>query len=94
MVKSYEQYILYIYFTLIYVSLTAKLISNLDLGLMISGLAFGGAAVNNKQYIERAADAAKFIKEYLFDETKNILLHSCYRDEKGMITQMYVYYCY
>ncbi|XP_050470847.1 spermatogenesis-associated protein 20 isoform X1 [Bombus huntii] len=57
-------------------------------GLMISGLAFGGAAVNNKQYIEHAADAAKFIKEYLFDETKNILLHSCYRDEKGTITQM------
>ncbi|KAK9301589.1 hypothetical protein QLX08_006037 [Tetragonisca angustula] len=57
-------------------------------GLIISGLAFGGAAINNKQYIERAVDAAKFIKQYLFDETKNILLHSCYRDEKNAITQM------
>ncbi|XP_043513110.1 spermatogenesis-associated protein 20 isoform X1 [Frieseomelitta varia] len=57
-------------------------------GLIISGLAFGGAAINNKQYIERAVDAAKFIKQYLFDETKNILLHSCYRDEKNTITQM------
>lgn len=55
---------------------------------MISGLAFGGAAINNKEYIERAVGAAKFIKQYLFDETKNILLHSCYRDEKNTITQM------
>ncbi|CAL7940875.1 unnamed protein product [Xylocopa violacea] len=57
-------------------------------GLMISGLAFGGAAVNNREYIEYAASAVKFIKQYLFDETKNILLHSCYRDEKDKITQM------
>ncbi|KAG6798045.1 spermatogenesis-associated protein 20 [Apis mellifera caucasica] len=57
-------------------------------GLMISGLAFGGTAVNNKQYIEYAVDAIKFIKRYLFDKTKNILLHSCYRDEKNIITQM------
>ncbi|CAD1473058.1 unnamed protein product, partial [Heterotrigona itama] len=68
--------------------LIIKLITNPDLGLMISGLAFGGAAINNKRYIERAVDAAKFIKQYLFDETKNILLHSCYRDEKNAITQM------
>lgn len=57
-------------------------------GLMITGLAFGGAAVENKQYIEYAADAAKFIEQYLFDETKNILLHSCYRGEKNKIVQM------
>lgn len=62
--------------------------TNVNLGLIISGLALGGAAINNKQYIERAVDAAKFIKQYLFDETKNILLHSCYRDEKNTITQM------
>ncbi|CAK9826502.1 Spermatogenesis-associated protein 20 [Anthophora retusa] len=57
-------------------------------GLMISGLAFGGAAVDNKQYIEYAANAARFIKQYLFSESKNILLHSCYRGEKEIITQM------
>ncbi|OAD58474.1 Spermatogenesis-associated protein 20 [Eufriesea mexicana] len=57
-------------------------------GLMISGLASGGVAVNNKQYIESAVAAAKFIKRYLFDKTKDMLLHSCYRDEKNTITQM------
>ncbi|CAK9818506.1 Spermatogenesis-associated protein 20 [Anthophora plagiata] len=57
-------------------------------GLMISGLAFGGAAVDNKQYIEYAANAARFIKQYLFSESKNILHHSCYRGEKDIITQM------
>ncbi|KOC67777.1 Spermatogenesis-associated protein 20, partial [Habropoda laboriosa] len=57
-------------------------------GLMISGLAFGGAAVDNKQYIEYAADAAKFIKRYLFSETKNMLFHSCYRGENDIITQV------
>lgn len=65
-----------------------KIIKNLNLGLMISGLAFGGTAVNNKQYIKYAVDAIKFIKRYLFDKTKNILLHSCYRDEKNIIIQM------
>ncbi|XP_034187865.1 spermatogenesis-associated protein 20 isoform X1 [Osmia lignaria lignaria] len=57
-------------------------------GLMISGLAYGGAVVENKQYVEYAADAAKFIKRYLFDEAKNILLHSCYRNTENQITQM------
>ncbi|XP_053995702.1 spermatogenesis-associated protein 20 isoform X1 [Hylaeus anthracinus] len=56
-------------------------------GLMISGLARGGAAVGNTQYIEYAADAAKFIERYLFDETKGVLLRSCYRDDKDAITQ-------
>lgn len=55
---------------------------------MISGLAFGGAAIDNKQYIESAADAAGFIKQHLFDETKDMLLHSCYRGEGDSITQM------
>lgn len=55
---------------------------------MISGLAYGGAIVENKQYVEYAADAAKFIKRYLFDEAKNILLHSCYRNTENQITQM------
>ncbi|XP_076163521.1 spermatogenesis-associated protein 20 isoform X2 [Ptiloglossa arizonensis] len=56
-------------------------------GLMISGLARGGAAVGNKQYIEYAADAAKFIERYLFDETKDVLLRSCYRSDNDVITQ-------
>nr|XP_012145312.1 PREDICTED: spermatogenesis-associated protein 20 isoform X2 [Megachile rotundata]XP_012145313.1 PREDICTED: spermatogenesis-associated protein 20 isoform X2 [Megachile rotundata]XP_012145314.1 PREDICTED: spermatogenesis-associated protein 20 isoform X2 [Megachile rotundata]XP_012145315.1 PREDICTED: spermatogenesis-associated protein 20 isoform X2 [Megachile rotundata]XP_012145316.1 PREDICTED: spermatogenesis-associated protein 20 isoform X2 [Megachile rotundata] len=57
-------------------------------GLMISGLAYGGAVVDNKQYIEYATDAAKFIKRYLFDEAKDILLHSCYRNAENKITQI------
>lgn len=54
---------------------------------MISGFARGGAAVGNKQYIEYAADAAKFVEKYLFDESKGVLLRSCYRDDKGGIVQ-------
>ncbi|XP_076629161.1 spermatogenesis-associated protein 20 isoform X1 [Colletes latitarsis] len=56
-------------------------------GLMISGLARGGAAVGNKQYIEYATDAAKFIERYLFDESKGVLLRSCYRGDNDTITQ-------
>ncbi|XP_076243421.1 spermatogenesis-associated protein 20 isoform X2 [Calliopsis andreniformis] len=56
-------------------------------GLMISGLARGGIAVGNKQYIEYATDAAKFIERYLFDKDKRILLRSCYRDDKDAIMQ-------
>ncbi|XP_076302535.1 spermatogenesis-associated protein 20 isoform X3 [Lasioglossum baleicum] len=56
-------------------------------GLMISGLARGGTAANNKRYIEYAADAAKFIERYLFDESKGVLLRSCYRDDNDAITQ-------
>lgn len=54
---------------------------------MISGFARGGTATNNKLYIECAADAAKFIERYLFDESKGVLLRSCYRDDNDTIIQ-------
>lgn len=57
------------------------------LGLMISGLARGGAVLGNKQYIEYATDAAKFIERYLFDKDKGVLLRSCYRANEDAITQ-------
>ncbi|KZC07269.1 Spermatogenesis-associated protein 20 [Dufourea novaeangliae] len=56
-------------------------------GLMISGLARGGAALGNKQYIKYAEDAAKFIERYLFDESKGVLYRSCYRDDTDKIVQ-------
>nr|XP_031829780.1 spermatogenesis-associated protein 20 [Nomia melanderi] len=56
-------------------------------GLMISGFARGGAAVGNERYIEYAADAARFVEKYLFDESKGVLLRSCYRDQNGEIVQ-------
>ena len=55
--------------------------------LMISGLARGGAVLGNKQYIEYATDAAKFIERYLFDKDKGVLLRSCYRTNEDAITQ-------
>ncbi|KAK0168869.1 hypothetical protein PV327_002632 [Microctonus hyperodae] len=56
-------------------------------GLMISGLAHAGNATKNKKYVDYAEDAAKFVKRYLYDEKKKILLRSCYRGEGDVITQ-------
>lgn len=55
-------------------------------GLMISGLARGGAALKNEKYVEYAADAARFIERYLFDRSKRVLYRSCYRGEDDAIT--------
>lgn len=54
---------------------------------MISGFARAGAAVRNDKYIELATDAAKFVKQYLFDKNKDVLLRSCYRGENDRIMQ-------
>lgn len=56
-------------------------------GLMISGFARAGAAVRNDKYVELATDAAKFVKQYLFDKNKGVLLRSCYRGEDDRIMQ-------
>nr|XP_033337553.1 spermatogenesis-associated protein 20 isoform X3 [Megalopta genalis] len=56
-------------------------------GLMISGLARGGTAVGNKQYIECAVEAAKFVERYLFDKSKDVLLRSCYHGDSDAIVQ-------
>ncbi|KAH0533718.1 hypothetical protein KQX54_000856 [Cotesia glomerata] len=55
-------------------------------GLMISGLAYVGVAIKNKQYIQYAEDNANFIERYLYDKM-NILLQSCYRADGDIIMQ-------
>lgn len=76
---------LFLLYTVFFIIVT--LIMNSLLGLMISGLARGGAVLGNKQYIEYATDAAKFIERYLFDKDKGVLLRSCYRANEDAITQ-------
>lgn len=53
------------YFSIFYLTM------NLLAGLMISGLARGGITVGNRQYIQYAIDAAKFIERYLFDRDRS-----------------------
>lgn len=56
-------------------------------GLMIAGLAQAGQGLGDKQFVEDAIKTAEFIQKYLYDDTKKILLHSCYRAEDGSIAQ-------
>lgn len=56
-------------------------------GLMIAGLAQAGQGLGEKEYVEDAIKAAKFIKTYLYDKSTKTLLHSCYRGEDGSVTQ-------
>ncbi|XP_048504713.1 spermatogenesis-associated protein 20 isoform X2 [Athalia rosae] len=56
-------------------------------GLMISGLARAGFAMNNKKYVEFAENAAIFVERYLFNANEGLLLRSCYNGEGDTITQ-------
>ncbi|XP_014217947.1 spermatogenesis-associated protein 20-like [Copidosoma floridanum] len=56
-------------------------------GLMISGLSHAASALDNSQYVEYAANTAKFIERYLFDREKQVLLRSCYRGDNNQISQ-------
>lgn len=57
-------------------------------GLMIAGLARAGQGLGEKEYVDDAIKTAEFIKTHLYDESTSTLLHNCYRDEDGSITQM------
>ena len=48
-------------------------------GLMISALAKAGAILNDKTYIDRAINAARFMRAHLYDRDSGRLLRSCYR---------------
>uniref|UniRef100_A0A671K9F7 Spermatogenesis associated 20 n=1 Tax=Sinocyclocheilus anshuiensis TaxID=1608454 RepID=A0A671K9F7_9TELE len=48
-------------------------------GLMLSGFARVGAVLGNKALLERAERAACFLREHLWDEEGQRILHSCYR---------------
>ena len=56
---------------------------------MLSGYAKAGQALNDTSFTERALQAARFIREHLFDEETGCLLRSCYADEEsGRVVQM------
>ena len=55
------------------------------LGLMISGLSYASAALNDQSYSAYAESAAKFIERFLYDKSSKILLRSCYKGESNQI---------
>ncbi|XP_039937628.1 spermatogenesis-associated protein 20 isoform X8 [Hirundo rustica] len=56
-------------------------------GLMISGFAQAGAALSEKGYVSRAAQAAAFLRTHLFDPNSGRLLRSCYRGKDNSVEQ-------
>jgi uncharacterized protein YyaL (SSP411 family) len=52
-------------------------------GLMISALARAGQILGRDTYVERAAKAAEFVRQHLYDGQSGRLLRSCYRGGDG-----------
>ncbi|XP_068007067.1 spermatogenesis-associated protein 20 isoform X2 [Melanerpes formicivorus] len=59
-------------------------------GLMISGFAQAGTALAKQEYVSQAAQAAAFLRRYLFDPTSGRLLRSCYRGKDNTVEQSVV----
>lgn len=57
-------------------------------GLMITGFAKAGQALQDDGYIQRAVTAATFVKKHLYNPTAETLLRSCYRGTDGDVAQM------
>lgn len=57
-------------------------------GLMITGFAKAGQALQDDGYIQRAVTAANFVKKHLYNPTAETLLRSCYRGTDGDVAQM------
>ncbi|XP_046407869.1 spermatogenesis-associated protein 20 [Ischnura elegans] len=57
-------------------------------GLMISGYANAGQALQDPSFVERAIKAAHFIEKYLYQKESGKLLRSCYRGSDGGIAQI------
>lgn len=57
-------------------------------GLMITGFAKAGQALESKEYVQRAITAANFVKKHLYNPTAETLLRSCYKGTDGNIAQM------
>ncbi|XP_051889135.1 LOW QUALITY PROTEIN: spermatogenesis-associated protein 20 [Pristis pectinata] len=66
--------------------LDSKMVASWN-GLMISGFARAGAVLGEKAYIRRAAQAAAFLKEHMFDLNSGQLLRSCYRGGENVVEQ-------
>ncbi|XP_029871760.1 spermatogenesis-associated protein 20 [Aquila chrysaetos chrysaetos] len=56
-------------------------------GLMISGFAQAGAALAEQEYVNRATQAAAFLRRHLFDPASGRLLRSCYRGKDNTVEQ-------
>lgn len=56
-------------------------------GLMIAGLAKAGQGLAEKDYVADAIETAEFIKKYLYNNSTQTLLHSCYKAEDGSVAQ-------
>uniref|UniRef100_A0A9J8A8B8 Spermatogenesis associated 20 n=1 Tax=Cyprinus carpio carpio TaxID=630221 RepID=A0A9J8A8B8_CYPCA len=56
-------------------------------GLMLSGFARVGAMLGDKALLERAERAACFLREHLWDEEGQRILHSCYRGDNMEVEQ-------
>lgn len=59
-------------------------------GLMISGYAKAGQALQEKSYVDRAVQAAHFIEKYLYQKDTGKLIRSCYRESDENIAQISV----
>ncbi|XP_021929202.1 spermatogenesis-associated protein 20 isoform X2 [Zootermopsis nevadensis] len=57
-------------------------------GLMITGFAKAGQALQDDGYIQRAVTAANFVKKHLYNPTAETLLRSCYRGTDGDVAQI------
>ncbi|XP_061564623.1 spermatogenesis-associated protein 20 [Cololabis saira] len=57
-------------------------------GLMLSGFARVGAVLGDKALLERAVQAANFLKEHLWDAEQQIILRSCYRGDQMDVQQI------
>ncbi|KAJ8957411.1 hypothetical protein NQ318_004891 [Aromia moschata] len=56
-------------------------------GLMISGFAKAGFVLKDQSYINRAIQAASFIRKHMYNEENKELLRCCYKGEDGQIVQ-------
>ncbi|KAJ8923165.1 hypothetical protein NQ315_001719 [Exocentrus adspersus] len=56
-------------------------------GLMVSGFAKAGFVLKEQAYIDRAVQAAAFIRKFLYNEEDKSLLRCCYRGDDGEIVQ-------
>ncbi|XP_064179303.1 spermatogenesis-associated protein 20 isoform X1 [Anguilla rostrata] len=67
--------------------LDTKMLSSWN-GLMLSGFARVGAVLGDRALVERAEQAAQFLRDQLWDEAGQRLLHSCYRGEEMQVEQI------
>uniref|UniRef100_A0A672LCU2 Spermatosis associated 20 n=1 Tax=Sinocyclocheilus grahami TaxID=75366 RepID=A0A672LCU2_SINGR len=68
--------------------LDTKMLASWNGKLMLSGFARIGAVLGDKALLERAEQAACFLREHLRDEEGQRILHSCYRGNNMEVEQV------